>query len=307
MRRMWSWVAVAGVSLSSVALGDEVKGDREEQGRTRTLRFTKKDAVVGQAEEHRLLVEMKQDFTMTAPDMEPEAISGTSTMVQTDVLTPLAAKGRIVTRAKIAYGEVVEVTTEEGKETRKLSPVNGKAYLGEYKKGRIVVTSLQGKPVKKEEQTAVLEDLDGLGKENPLVAAIPDEPLKVGDSVERLAKMFEAEFQKKGEADDGMTFRGISVRLTEIRQDARGPMGVFSVAATFVFAADEESPVSMEITYQGTMNVLADGPETTSISLAGPMTLTPTPEMYQLGMRVTGKGDSRLVLTTKVLPPPPKK
>lgn len=308
MRRMWSWVVVAVVSLSSVSLGaqgDEVKGDGDEQGRT--IRFTKKDAVVGESEEQRLRMEMTQEFSVTAPEMEPESISLKSTMVQTQVLTTLAAKGRIVTQRKIAYGEVQDVTKDgNGKETREVAAVNGKSYLGEFKKGRIVVTDLDGMAVTKEVRETVLSDLEGLGAEDPIVAAFPEAPLKIGDSVERVAKAFQESLQKGG-GDDGVVFKDTRIQLAEIRHEARGPVGVFTVSTTLEVPADEESPVAMSVTYQGTMNILAAGIVLTSFSMAGPLKLTPTPELHELGMRVTGKGDSRLVLTTKVLPPPPKK
>jgi|GEM_PF-3792176 len=305
MRRMWSWVAVVVMSLSSVSLGDEVKGEGDEQGRG--VRFTRKDAVVGQAEEQRFHLEMTQDFRITAPEMEPESIAMTSTMLQTQVSTTLAAKGRIVTRRKIVYGDVVDVTKDaDGKETREVSAVNGKSYLGEFKKGGIVVTDLQGRPVTKQVRDTVLTDLDGLGEEDSFVAAFPEAPLKIGDSVERVAKVFEAGLQSGG-GPDGVTFKDTRIQLSEIRHEARGPVGVFTLSTTLEIPAEEESPVSMSITYQGTMNVLAAGTVLLGFSMAGPLTLTPAPELQELGMRIEGKGDSRLVLTIQVLPPPPKK
>ncbi|NTX34952.1 hypothetical protein HUA78_10915 [Myxococcus sp. CA033] len=308
MRRMWSWVVVAVMSLSSVSLGaqgDEVKGDGDEQGRT--IRFTKKDAVVGESEEQRLRMEMTQEFSVTAPEMEPESISLKSAMVQNQVLTTLAAKGRIVTQRKIAYGEVQDVTKDgNGKETREVAAVSGKSYLGEFKKGRIAVTDLDGMAVTKQVREMVVSDLEGLGEEDPIVAAFPEAPLKIGDSVERVAKAFQDSLQKGG-GDDGVVFKDTRIQLSEIRHEARGPVGVFTVSTTLEVPADEESPVAMSVTYQGTMNILAAGIVLTSFSMAGPLKLTPTPELFELGMRVTGKGDSRLVLTTKVLPPPPKK
>ncbi|NTX09588.1 hypothetical protein HUA76_02220 [Myxococcus sp. CA056] len=308
MRRMWSWVVVAVMSLSSVSLGaqgDEVKGEGDEQGRT--IRFTKKDAVVGESEEQRLRMEMTQEFSVTAPEMEPESISLKSAMVQNQVLTTLAAKGRIVTQRKIAYGEVQDVTKDgNGKETREVAAVSGKSYLGEFKKGRIAVTDLDGMAVTKQVREMVVSDLEGLGEEDPIVAAFPEAPLKIGDSVERVAKAFQDSLQKGG-GDDGVVFKDTRIQLSEIRHEARGPVGVFTVSTTLEVPADEESPVAMSVTYQGTMNILAAGTVLTSFSMAGPLKLTPTPELFELGMRVTGKGDSRLVLTTKVLPPPPKK
>ncbi|TQF17385.1 hypothetical protein FJV41_03620 [Myxococcus llanfairpwllgwyngyllgogerychwyrndrobwllllantysiliogogogochensis] len=305
---MWSWVAVAVMSLSSVSLGaqgDEVKGDGDEQGRT--IRFTKKDAVVGESEEQRLRMEMTQEFSVTAPEMEPESISLKSAMVQNQVLTTLAAKGRIVTQRKIAYGEVQDVTKDgNGKETREVAAVSGKSYLGEFKKGRIAVTDLDGMAVTKQVREMVVSDLEGLGEEDPIVAAFPEAPLKIGDSVERVAKAFQDSLQKGG-GGDGVVFKDTRIQLSEIRHEARGPVGVFTVSTTLEVPADEESPVAMSVTYQGTMNILAAGIVLTSFSMAGPLKLTPTPELFELGMRVTGKGDSRLVLTTRVLPPPPKK
>ncbi|NVJ21854.1 hypothetical protein HUW62_11550 [Myxococcus sp. AM011] len=305
MRRMWSWVAVAVMSLSSVALGDEVKGDREELGRT--IRFTRKDVVVGQAEEQRLRMEMTQDFHVTGPEMEPEPMSLKSVMVQNQVLTTLAAKGRVITQQKIAYGEVRDVTKDgDGKETREVAAVSGKSYLGEFKTGRILVTDLRGMAVTKEVRETVLSDLEGLGEEDPIVAAFPEAPLKIGDSVERVAQAFQASLQKGGGAD-GVKFKDTRIQLSEIRHEVRGPVGVFAVSTTLEVPSDEETPVSMSVTYQGTMNVLAAGTVLISFSMAGPLTLTPTPEMHKLGMRIEGKGDSRLVLTTQVLPPPPEK
>ncbi|WP_342378622.1 hypothetical protein NVS55_04460 [Myxococcus stipitatus] len=294
---MGSWVVVMGLLVSPVALGAEAE--------VRTLRFTKKAPVVGSREENQTRMEMAFDFKATAPSIEPIPIVASTTVIETQVFTVLAVKGNAVTRAQVAYGEMDEVKMEDGKEVRSPAPVSKKTYVGEFKKGSVVVTNAQGKPVPDAEQAKVREDLKGLGREDPLVAAFPTEPLKVGDSVQAVADAFEEELQAT--APEGMSYNDTRVELTEVRDDARGPMGVFAVSTTIVAVESEESPVSMEIRAKGSLHVLADGTVVTEISMGGPVKLIPQEVLRQRGMEVQGKGEMRVHLTSKVLPRASKK
>lgn len=296
MRHMWSWVVVMGWVVSPVALGAEPEA--------RTIRFTQKAPVVGEREEHQTRMEMGFDFKATVPNQEPIPIVANTSMVESEVYTVLAVKGRAVTRTQVAYGEMEEVKMVDGKEQRAPSPVSKKTYVAEFKKGVIVVTSPQGKPVSAEEEKKVRAGLSSLGRPDPLAAAFPTKPIQVGDNLEDLAEAYEEELQRT--ASEGMSYTETRIQLTEIREDARGLMGVLGVSTRLVATDGEESPVSMEIRAEGAIHVLAQGTVITEMSLGGPVKLIPMAALLERGMEVQGKGDMRVFITSKPLPPAPK-
>ncbi|WP_338870919.1 hypothetical protein [Myxococcus stipitatus] len=297
MRHLLPWVVVMGWLVSPVVLGAEPEA--------RTIRFTQKAPGVGAREEHQTRMEMAFDFKATVPNKEPIPIVANTVVLESKVYTVLAVKGRAVTRAQVAYGEMDEVKMVEGKEQRTPSPVSKKTYVAEFKKGLVVVTTPQGKPVSDEEQAKVRAGHTSLGRADPLVAAFPTRPVQVGDSMEALAEAFEKELQRT--AAKGMRYTDTRIQLTEIREDARGLMGVFGVSTRLVATDGAEAPVSMEIRPEGFIHVLAEGTVVTEMSLGGPVQLIPRAALLERGMEVQGTGDMRVLVTSKPLPRAPKK
>ncbi|GEN05681.1 hypothetical protein MFU01_07180 [Myxococcus fulvus] len=295
---MPSWVIAVGLLALSPLDVEANEPPRIVVSKARALTFTQKDAVVGQAEEVRMGMQMELAFYVTAPDMEPEPIDVSSEMAQILVHTVLEAKGPVVTRARIAYDDVVDVMKDpEGRQKRVVAPVSHKTYVGAFKEGRIEVTDTQGQPVSPEEVEAVRKDLGGLGEVDPVAAAFPKGAVKVGMKLEPVARALE-KFLQQGNPPSAR-FHKTRVQLHEVHEDPRGPIGLFSLSTTLEIAPDEQSPLTTTIAYQGTMRVLAEGARLLSFNVEGPVTYTPTPARKAQGMKVKGKGHSVLFFSAQ--------
>ncbi|MCK8503667.1 hypothetical protein [Myxococcus fulvus] len=303
MRRMEPWVIAVGLlALSPLDVG-ATEPPRIVVSKARALSFTRQDAVVGRAEEVRMGMTMQQDFYITAPFMEPEPIDVSTEMFQAQVFTPLEVKGPLVTKAKLAYGDVVDVMKDpQGRQKRQVTVVHQKTYVGEARAGRVEVTDANGQPVPPEEAELVRKDLDGLGAEDPIAAAFPRGPVKVGAKLDGVARAFEKLLRKGNPAS--VKFRKTRVQLQEIHEDPRGLVGLFLVSTTMELAPDEQNPMTTTIAYQGTMHVLGEGTELTAFNLQGPVVYTPIPAMKAKGMQVKGKGDSVLFFSVQPVKKP---
>jgi hypothetical protein len=297
MHRVSSFIVAVGVLLAPSVVGAQagaqVEGARKEQ----SFQLKKRQAAVGDVDTVDLQVVLRLAFELTGPEIEPEPLNVSSTTASHCTTTVLAARKGIIDRLKVAFGDMFDETEEGGKKERQASPISGKTYLAGMTKGRLVVTDEAGKPVSKEEQAAVKENLPELGKADPLEAALPDKPIRVGDSLDRFAKVFTEEFLQTG--DPSTRFRGTRIRLSEITQDAKGPVGIFSVSTTMTLE-QADSPVVMTIPLEGKLSMLSEGARLLEFSLAGPAQVALLEEFRNQGVKVEGEGEMKLHLTCSV-------
>lgn len=310
MHRVMSFVVSMGLALapSLVQAQGSSQGEQKAAGKAavaspqaaRSIQFKKKDAVIGRTDELTSHFEMRLDFAFGAQGAEePTKIESTNGEDSRQTQTVLAARGRIIDKVKVAYGDRIEFGEEDGKEERTVSPVSGKTYLAEAKKGRIVVTNARGKAVPKEEADLVTKDLPELGKLDPLEEAIPETPLEVGAPLERFSLAL-ADYLKR-DSDPDTEVRDTQVHLAEIRQGPRGLTGILAIEATFVVRIDD-TPFTLTIPLKGTMPVLAEGAEVLEIALSGPVNMVLDPELKKLGLQVTGQGEMKILVTSRPLP-----
>ncbi|MFP2925948.1 hypothetical protein ACLESO_12165 [Pyxidicoccus sp. 3LG] len=293
MHRVLSFVVSVGLALAPSGVLAQAKAG------PKVLQLQKKEPRVGDVEQVDMNTEMRMAFDITGPEMEAEALEMSSTEVSNYTLTVLAARKRIIEQVKITFRDAGEVSVEGGQSTRTPSPVHGKSYLAGMTRGRLVVTDANGKAVSKEEAAVVKDLLPALGKVDPLEAALPDTPIKVGDSLARFAKALQDE--TLAQDDPSAQVRDTRVRLAEVVQEARGPVGIFDVTTTFVIKASAESPFEMTIPLEGKMSLLADGAKLRDFSLSGPVKLVLTKELRAQGLKAEGEGAMKLLMTDPTL------
>lgn len=257
-----------------------------------SFQFVKKDTAVGDVVTTDTRVEMKMDFALFGPQMEPESMVMTSTSVDRYTVTVLEAHQGLIDKVKIAFEDVYEEQADNGNTQRKAHPVSGKVYAAGLVKGKVAVTDEAGNPVSQEEQTDVAGRLPELGKVDPLEAALPTTPLKVGASLDRFAKVLTTEVLQQ-EGDPNTRFSGTRVRLSEVTRDARGTLGIFRITTTMT-TKDPESPVVLTVPLEGQMTARAEGAELLEFTLAGPMRLAVTPKVRKQGLSVKGSGEMKM-------------
>lgn len=284
MHRIGSFIVAVGLLLVPSTVRAEGEAERKEQ----TFQVVKKGAAVGDVDVTISQMEMRLRLVVRGPDAEPEVIELSNVTSERYTQTVLAARKGVIERVKVSYGDGYEESVEDGKTQRKKSPVSGKVYVAGLVKGRVVVTDEVGKPVSKEEQELVEDQLPVLGKVDPLDAALPDTPIRVGDSLDRFAKVFEREMLPEG--DPTMRFHDTQVRLAEVTRDARGSVGTFRVSTTLTIK-DPENPIVMTFPMEGRMSLLADGVRALDFTLSGPVRVAVSEELRKQGVTVESEGD----------------
>ncbi|MCP3102064.1 hypothetical protein LZ198_24660 [Myxococcus sp. K15C18031901] len=295
MHRLASSVVVLGLVLSPVIA---VAGKPAKGAAASPVQLVRKDLVVGQAQAQSAMFALKYDVTLSGPGMEPKSMSFLSDVQGVSTSTVLAAKGRVPTRVKVAFGLQGTVSTDEQGVKRETAAISGKTYVAQAgAKGVIAVTDEAGQPVGEEETKLVREQLGNeLGKENALEKALPKGAMKPGASQPRFAELFESFMEEQMAGSD---FADAKVTLTEVRERPQGKVAVFSITSSLIFVSDPSSPMLMSSDVAGTMEVLLDGAWIQSLDLSGDIHFQPTTQRYQQGFRTEGTGLFRLLLTSE--------
>lgn len=295
MHRVYPFVVSLGLSLAPLAAHAATPAAPAAEVKAPTIQFKQVNARVGDQEELDNAVDMRLALDLRASDMDkPMSVAMSVTSSSRHTVTVLAAKGKVVSKVKLAFGDVGEVAEEQGEVQRKASPVSGKTYLAEWKKDRVVITDAKGKPVPKEEADEVTKHLPELGKPDALEAAFPKTPLAVGATLDGFSDALAK--QIVDEQGDDTRVTQTRARLVEVRQDPRGVVGVFDVAMT-VSRQEINAPFLMTIPLQGQMLVLAEGIQLLELTLSGPVKVALTDDAVEQGFEARGEGAMRLRLT----------
>ncbi|WNZ63130.1 hypothetical protein QEG98_04910 [Myxococcus sp. MxC21-1] len=295
MHRVYPFVVSLGLSLAPLAAHATAPAAPAPEVKAPTIQFKQVNARVGDQEELDNAVDMRLALDLRASDMDkPMSVAMSVTSSSRHTVTVLAAKGKVISKVKMAFGDVGEVAEEQGKVQRKASPVSRKTYLAEWKKDRVVITNAAGKPVPKEEADEVTKHLPELGKPDRLEAAFPKNPLAVGATLDGFSDALAK--QIVDEQGDDTRVTQARARLVEVRQDPRGAVGIFDVAMT-VLRQEINAPFLLTIPLQGQMSVLAEGIQLLELTLSGPVKVELTDDAVEQGFEARGEGAMRLRLT----------
>ncbi|AEI62824.1 hypothetical protein [Corallococcus macrosporus] len=297
MHRVYPFVVSLGLSLAPLAAGAAAPAAPAPEAKAPSIQFKQVNARVGDQEVLDNAVDMRLALDLRASDMDtPMSVSMSVTSSSRHTMTVLAARGNVVSKVKMAFGDVGEVAEEKGDVQRKASPISGKTYLAELKKERLLITDAKGQPVSREEEGEVKKHLPELGRPDRLEAAFPKTPLAVGARLEgfsdALAKLM------VDEAGDDTRVTQTRATLAEVRQEPRGAVGVFDVSMT-VLRQEVNAPFLMTIPLQGKMSVLAEGIQLVELTLSGPVKVELTDDAVEAGFEARGEGAMRLRLTGK--------
>lgn len=205
----------------------------------------------------------------------------TITMSHDDVRTEqvLAVEGRVITKLRVTYDSREETSTSVGggPPVKKPSPVAGQTYVVSLTKSGVEVVDVHGKKLPVAEAVVVEKDYATFGKEDEVLAGLPDTPLRVGDPAPSLARAFRdrvggvRELEPEGE---------VVVKVDKATSDEV----VFSVKAIFVTAP--AATFSMKLPITGTLTVRASDGATIAYEIEAPLTIG----SGDAGIAMTGKG-----------------
>jgi len=263
-----------------------------------TLTVTVAPLAVGAKSEETSSDELKFKLTI---DLSPKpAIDFTQTETRASVTRTeiMATDGKATTKARVTYVSDKKVVTKDGKDqSPPVNPRVGKTFVLELKDGKLVITDEKGKKAGKKEDAEVRRDNAHFGQPDPMTAALPSTPLKVGDKIPALGTALDQYFK---DHDDGkksknaMAVSGVEVKLASVETPGPDAVGVFAITLTAGSPKDTKEIISLQMPLQGTMKVRARDGRILQIALGGPMTMTGTDPKT----KISGGGDFKLTATT---------
>ena len=199
----------------------------------------------------------------------------------------LAVADDAITKMQITYDDKTTTTVEGGKTKTTTSALKGKTYVVEAKgDGKLDVRDAKGKPAPPREAKLVSQDYRSLGKPDPVLKAMPERALAVGESVPELAQAITDEL--KDDSPD-LDVSGVTVKFA----GATGDEGSFDVTATFGKA---EGPVKFTMPLTGTMKVRTSDSQLSALTLEGPVTVAPNddPKAKPSKLKIEGTGTMKI-------------
>ncbi|GHG98481.1 hypothetical protein [Comamonas sp. JC664] len=291
MHRVIPFVVSLGLLLAPLAWGAE---------QAPVIQFKRGEHRVGSATATESVVNLRLALELLAKDMDaPLSVSLAMKTAQGYTATVLAAKGNVIHKVRMAFDDVVEEVQEKGVPQRKVSPLSGKVFVAELRKGTLTVTDPAGKPVPQGVLDEVKKHLPELGKPDAMEAAYPAKPLAVGAVLEGFTDAL-AQKMVEDPGENNTRITGTRARLVEIRQEPRGAVGVFDVTMTMT-REDSGAPIVMTIPLKGQMSVLAQGMQVLALTLSGPVKVSLTEDAVSHGFQGKGDGEMQLRMGTRAV------
>ncbi len=176
-RAQTSTSATATASVNPVDSATKEANDVE-------IRFTKVPNSVG------TMWDMQVEETVELKITVPIAQTQSQTTQTSETLEVLATEGPAVTRMKVAYNHQSSIITKfPAAPVENPTPVNGKTYVVEFRGGVVVILDDHRTAAPADEDQYVRAEWGLLGRPDPVFAALPDLPLKRGQSVNGIAEM----------------------------------------------------------------------------------------------------------------------
>ncbi len=294
MHRVIPFVVSLGLLLAPLAWGAE---------QAPGIQFKPAAHRVGSAMATENVVDMRLALELLAKDMDaPLSVALSMKSTHGYTATVLAAKGNVIHKVRMAFDDVVEEVLEKDVPQRKVSPLSGKRFVAELRKGKLTVTDPAGKPVPQDVQDEVKKHLPELGNPDAMEAAFPAKPLAVGAVLEGFTDAL-AQKMVEDPGENNTRITGTRARLREIRQEPRGAVGVFDVSMT-LSREDSGTPIVMTIPMKGEMSVLAQGMQVLELKLSGPVKVSLTEDAVAHGFQGKGGGEMQLRMGTRAVDTP---
>jgi hypothetical protein len=251
------------------------------------LVFAKGKLKVDQTADETNTMKMAMNITIDPGTGKPQTMNVEKSGTEKKSEKILATDGTAIQKLQVTYTDKTDVEKDaQGKEAKKASPVSGKVYVVEDKDGKHIVTTDKGKTPPPVEMTLVEKSYKMVGKPDPMMSAMPDRPLVVGQPVPELVKALEEVLDKEG---GNMKISELSVVLKE----KSGDEGVFDVKATLTMA---DGPMSFAMNLAGDMHVRTADSQLTAMKMSGPVTITSNADPKNK-MKMDGKGTMEMTAT----------
>lgn len=182
------------------------------------------------------------------------------------------------------------------KKLKSTSPISGKTCVVEAKKGAITVRTDRDAPAPADEAALVKKDFKHLGKADSMQSALPDSPIRIGQSVDSLAKSLSDRFTDDDTGDTKTTVSDVSVRLGSVGEDDGSKTGVFKTSLTLLM---EKSGLVIAMRMSGEVKVRMEDGFPLAMTFQAPVTVRSADGAA--GPKIVGSGSTTLSSLRQVL------
>ena len=250
-----------------------------------TVRFGRQPVRVGDQTEQTIALEMKLTLNMRRGSELLGKNQSTVVTNQRHVMTAISIDAGITTAMKVAYPEATKqiigsqepgvTVAPDGTDANISSPpqaVQGKTYLCKREpgeNGKLIVTDEAGNEPPAEEREIVAQQMDMVGRQNPLAQYLAGREVAIGGSLELPKEVASQIFNlgdKFGEVDH------FTLTLQKVQNENGAPCAVFlaNVEAASIHASQ------MRLQVEGPLVVQIDTCRAAKISLIGPIGMSET-------------------------------
>jgi hypothetical protein len=252
------------------------------------LAFKKKTPPVGTRMFTKSSSETTVNMTLEGVGPKPRSITTTRLDRKEKIDEVLAIDGDLVTKVKVTYTVDAADHTADGKKVpAPKSPIQGKTYIVEAGKGKLIVTTEKGAPAPAAEATLVKQDHKELGQPDQLQAVFPEDPVKIGDTLDAFAAVLQQKLAVGTKRGAGAPkIEDVRVSLASISGAEPAQVGTFNV--TFHLGMKEE-PLDMGVAFKGHMTVRSADSWPTQMKIEGPIRVALDKDAPS-SMKLTGGG-----------------
>lgn len=185
--------------------------------------------------------------------------------------TVVAMRGDVVTAERIHFlSSTQENTVGERQGPPSIDPVTGKTYLARFVNGKVEISTGDGAAVPDAEAKLVHQQVEDLGKANPMGAFLAAHRFAKGVEMKVPSKLVRRLFHM--DPTDEVGPGGMTVVLSEVRSGKNGPLAVLATALTLSGSVAPKSRLTAHI--KGSFVVEVDTGHVISANFSGPVEMT---------------------------------
>lgn len=182
----------------------------------------------------------------------------------------LAIGEKQCTKVKVSFTKYEKKKLIDGKEKPAPAPAVGKSYVVERKGDELTVTYEDGSAVPGDELGELKKMYKRFGKHKDVAAALPDK-VKVGDSLDALAKVLGDEMSGSGDEGDAGRKVEAKAKVKSIREE--GGKKILTIDLEMTMTGDDPKGGNIKIAAKGTVDVRADIGQPVALDMSGPIEL----------------------------------
>jgi hypothetical protein len=232
---------------------------------------------------------------------------------QRRIMTTTAVDGGITSAMKVQYPEATKQiigaqnpevavapdgTNANIESARAPQPVEGKTYLCQREpgdSGKLIVTDEAGNAPPPEEREMVAQQMEMVGRPNPLAEFLAGREIAVGETLE-LPKEVASQIFNLGDKFGEVTHFTLTLQKVQREKSANCAIFLANVEA----ASSDASQMRLQV--EGPLVVQLENCRATKISLTGPLGMSETRGTYSTAYQVIGTGRLRMNIASTFRP-----